>query len=539
MCFKLNKYMIKEALALTKYLPQRVRLTAALCAIGCLLPAIVQAKRLTILYVPLDNRPVCSTYVKQTMEAADCKIILPPDKYIATNEKNGDPDGIWEWLQTKAPKADAAVISTDSLIYGGLVASRTHSISKEQLDARVKRVYELKSMLPIKLYAFSTIMRTPRASKGRVEPPYYSEIGPSIFAYSQLLDKKDQGKLSPSEQLTMQALERNLKKDELGDWLERREKNLAVNQELTHLARNGKFHYFAIGKDDNAPLSATHMEGRKISLSTFDMGNNSFQVLDGVDQLGLLLIARAYNEATGTKPAVYPLYSAGAGAATLPQYSDARLQDSVPQQIVAAGAVQAASAANADLVLALNTPQDGIVKDSTADDNQPFPSVANKNFVGLISNQLKAGRSVSLADISYSNGADNGFMTLLDKSIDITQLAAYNGWNTADNAVGYAIAQGLLAHSMAADAKNRLLRQRVIDDWFYQSNARRAISNDLEKHNREDLKYDLGSAERSILQQAYNDCQELANQYAITRGSKFTLAFPWKRLFEVDVELKK
>lgn len=524
---------------MTKHLPQRVRLTAALCAIGCLLPAIVQAKRLTILYVPLDNRPVCSTYVKQTMEAADCKIILPPDKYIATNEKNGDPDGIWDWLQTKAPKADAAVISTDSLIYGGLVASRTHNISKARLDARVKRVYELKSMLPIKLYAFSTIMRTPRASKGRVEPPYYSEIGPSIFAYSQLLDKKDQSKLSPSEQLTMQALERNLPKASLGDWLERREKNLTVNQELTHLARNGKFHYFAIGKDDNAPLSATHMEGRKISLSTFDMSKNSFQVLDGVDQLGLLLIARAYNEATGVRPAVYPLYSAGVGAATLPQYSDARLQDSVPQQITAAGAVQAANAASADLVLALNTPQDGIVKDSTADDNQPFPSVANKNFIGLISNQLKAGRSVSLADISYSNGADNGFMTLLDRSIDITQLAAYNGWNTADNAVGYAIAQGLLARSMASDAKNKLLRQRLIDDWFYQSNARRAISNDLEKHNREDLKYDLGSAERSILQQAYSDCQELANQYAITRGSKFTLAFPWKRLFEVDVELKK
>lgn len=55
-------------------------------------------------------------------------------------------------------------------------------------------------------------MRTPRASKGRVEPPYYSTIGPSIFAYSQLLDKQDQGKLSPTEKLTMQALERNMKK---------------------------------------------------------------------------------------------------------------------------------------------------------------------------------------------------------------------------------------------------------------------------------------------------------------------------------------
>lgn len=518
---------------------RRHKLAALICTSALLLPASVQAKRLTILYVPLDNRPVCSTYVQQTMEAANCKIILPPEKYIASNEKNGNPDGIWEWLEHKAPKADAAVISTDSLIYGGLVASRTHNISREELQKRVKHLYELKTTLPIKLYAFSTIMRTPRASKGRVEPPYYSTIGPSIFAYSQLLDKQDQGKLSPAERLTMQALERNMKKAELGDWLERREKNLLVNQELTRMARNGKFHYFAIGKDDNATLSATHMEGRKISLSTFDMSRDSFQILDGVDQLGLLLIARAYNEANGTKPSVYPLYSVGAGASTLPQYSDARLQDSVPQQIIAAGAVQAQSADNADLILALNTPQDGIVKDSTADDNQPFASVANKNFVGLIGKQLQSGHSVSLADISYSNGADNGFMQLLSTSGELEHLTAYNGWNTGDNAVGYAIAQGLIARDMSSEARNMLLRQRLIDDWFYQSNARRSVSNELEKHNREDLKYDLATEEKVILQQVTADCQRMVNDCPLTKGTKFSLSFPWKRLFKVDVKIKK
>ena len=518
---------------------RRHKLAALICTAALLLPASVQAKRLTILYVPLDNRPVCSSYVQQTMEAANCKIILPPEKYIASNEKNGNPDGIWEWLEHKAPKADAAVISTDSLIYGGLVASRTHNISQEELQNRVKHLYALKTTLPIKLYAFSTIMRTPRASKGRVEPPYYSSIGPSIFAYSQLLDKQDQGKLSPAERLTMQALERNMKKAELGDWLERREKNLLVNQELTRMARNGKFHYFAIGKDDNATLSATHMEGRKISLSTFDMSRDSFQILDGVDQLGLLLIARAYNEASGSKPSVYPMYSAGAGAATLPQYSDARLQDSVPQQIIAAGAVQAQSADSADLILALNTPQDGIVKDSTADDNQPFASVANKNFIGLIGKQLQAGRSVSLADISYSNGADNGFMQLLSNSGELEHLTAYNGWNTGDNAVGYAIAQGLIARDMSNEARNLLLRQRLIDDWFYQSNARRSVSNELEKHNREDLKYDLATEEKVILQQVTADCQSMVNDCPLTKGTKFSLSFPWKRLFEVDVEIKK
>lgn len=513
-------------------------IVATICTVCLTLPCNVNAKRLTILYIPLDNRPVCADYVQQTMEATGCKIIMPPEKYIANNIRNGNPEQIWDWLQHKAPKADAAVVSTDSLIYGGLVGSRTHNISKSQLNQRLKKLSELKSQLPIKLYAFSTIMRTPRASQGRVEPEYYSRIGPSIFAYSQLLDKKDQGKLSYTEQLKMQALERNLRKDELGDWLERRQKNLFANKELTRMARNGKFHYLAIGKDDNAPLSTTHMEARQLSLSTFDMTTDKFQIIDGVDQLGLLLLTRAYNEASGRRPSIYPLYSIGVGAGTLPQYSDARLQDSVPQQIIAAGGIKSSSLEQADLILALNTPQDGVVKDSTADDNQPFPSIANRNFINIINTQLNAGYKISLADISYSNGADNGFMELFSKSGNLEKLEAYNGWNTADNAVGYAIAQGILATDMSKEDKNQLIRQRLIDDWFYQSNARRCISDDLAKHNREDLKYDLQEAEQAILHKVTEECNYMADKYSITRGTKFNISFPWQRLFEVNIKIK-
>ena len=115
--------------------------------------------------------------------------------------------------------------------------------------------------------------------------------------------------------------------------------------------------------------------------------------------------------------------------------------------------------------MALNTPQDGIVKDSTADDNQPFASVANKNFIGLIGKQLQAGRKVSLADISYSNGADNGFMQLLSNSGELEHLTAYNGWNTGDNAVGYAIAQGLIARDMSSEARNLLRVAAFPTSW--------------------------------------------------------------------------
>lgn len=515
------------------------KLALACCAAGLFFSASAQARELTIIYVPLDNRPVCAGYAEATMKAAGCRIIMPDEKYIASNVQNGNPEKVLEWLEKKAPKADAAVISTDSLIYGGLVGSRTHEIPDAVLEQRIKRLKDLKMSLPIKLYAFSTIMRTPRASKGRVEPPYYSSVGPTIFAYSELLDKKDQGKLAPSEALLMQALERNLPKSQLGDWLERREKNFDVNEELLKLACSNKFHYFAIGKDDNAQLSSTHMEARRLSRMTIGIPDETFQIIDGVDQLGLLLLARAYNEAKGLKPSVYPMYSEGVGPGTLPQYSDSRLQDSVPQQIIAAGGSVASSAAGADLVLALNTPDNGIVQDSTADSNKFFASPANKRFIEAIGRQLNAGSRVSLADISYSNGADNGFMNMLARTDSLDRLAAYNGWNTADNAIGYAIAQGMLSSSMPAAKISQLKKQRLIDDWYYQSNARRFISDELEKHNREDMKYDLGAAHSAILQQVTADCRKLSSSYAATEGAKFTLSFPWNRLFEVDVELEQ
>lgn len=511
-----------------------------ICAASLLAPTSVSAKKLTLLYIPLDDRPVCLDYVQQTMEAADCKIILPPVKYIASHDRNGNPEKITEWLQTKAPKADAAVISTDSLLYGGLVASRTHHISRPQLNQRLQVVRNLSKMLPLRIYAFSTIMRTPKASKGRVEPAYYATLGPSIFAYSELLDKKDQGKLTSKDREKLAALEKELPPAQLKDWLDRRKLNQAINVELTRIARQGKFHYLAIGKDDNATLSATHMEARQLSMITFEVPATTLQIVDGVDQLGLLLLVRAYNEVQGLAPRIYPLYSPGVGPGTLPQFSDARLQDSVPQQITAAGAQVAPTAASADLILALNTPPDGVVKDSTADENQYFASAANKKYVAQLKQLLHEGSTpVSLADISYSNGGDNGFMQLLARSTDLGQLAAYNGWNTADNAVGYAIAQGLLAPYMQDAARLRLLRQRLIDDWYYQSNARRKISDELEKHDREDMKYELLQAQKPVLDFVTKQCQRMAKQYALTKDTQFKLSFPWDRLFEVEVELKK
>ena len=83
--------------------------------------------RNTLLFVPLDNRPVCLDYAVETMKAAGWNVETPPLEYIAGNDHSGNPDKLYEWLAARSATANAIVISSDALIYGGLVDSRTNS----------------------------------------------------------------------------------------------------------------------------------------------------------------------------------------------------------------------------------------------------------------------------------------------------------------------------------------------------------------------------------------------------------------------------
>ena len=492
-------------------------------------------EKAAFLFIPLDNRPVCYSYPVKVMEAAGYKVYTPPEKLLATRTTPADTEKLWKWLESRAEKVDAAVISTDALIYGGLVASRTHLMSLSELEAKVKRLQNLRMDKDTRLYGFSTLMRTPRESYGNVEPAYYSNVGPAIYRYSQLSDKSDLHAETLLEDFEVGAFERNLAKDHLKDWLDRRNKNMEINHQLAMLTRVGRFDYFAIGKDDNAPLSHTHMEARKISLKNAYLSDESFQILPGVDQLGLLLLTRAANALSGRSPKVYPMYVEGVGPKTIPQYSDLPLAKSVPEQVAAAGGKIVYSPEEADVVLAINTPADGTMYDSTSLSNQYYASPANKRYIANLGKMLERGMNISLADVAFSNGGDNGFMNEMSLRGYTDRLSAYNGWNTADNTMGFAIAQGMLAPQIDKENRLMLMRERIIDDWYYQSNGRRIITDELEKNKKTAYKYTLNEMMPGIKKQALDIISRLAANYDITAGTRFDLVFPWNRLFEVDI----
>ena len=127
-------------------------------------------------------------------------------------------------------------------------------------------------------------------------------------------------------------------------------------------------------------------------------------------------------------------------------------------------------------------------------------------------------------------------MLALTNAKAIGGLRAYNGWNTADNSIGYAIAQGTLGKLMKQSDIDRLLRVRLLDDWIYQANIRYRISLGIDQHDFK-LKYDLGKYYNKILGATNRLFRQYVADEPALRGTGYTVEFPWNRMFEVDIRV--
>lgn len=60
-----------------------------------------------------------------------------------------------------------------------------------------------------------------------------------------------------------------------------------------------------------------------------------------------------------------------------------------------------------------------------------------QHFVRMVDAAVAAGYPVGIADIAFSNGADNALMNRLRSAGLLYKIRAYTGWNTATNSTGF------------------------------------------------------------------------------------------------------
>lgn len=494
-----------------------------------------------ILYVPIDNRPIILPQTAEVAEKLGYEVVVPPDEIIGSRTNFGDAEKLWVWLNENAPGATAAVISTDAMLYGSLIASREHNLTAEEIMNRAKKFEEFKKNFPyIPIYAFASIMRTPRmGSPVGNEPKYYQTYGTQIFRYTALKDKAEVTKLTKKESKELEQLEKNIPKEYLDDWFKRRAKNFNALKYFADLTREYTFDYLILGCDDSAPFSQTHLEARHLAEYTKSLGKARCQVMAGADELGVLLISRAVNRDIGEIPLVSAHYNVGKGAYTFPSYGNEIISESVDGAIYAAGGFRINLDNRADFVLAVSTNYDGKTMEANLPGNYTTPRKGTKPFINILKELVEKNYSVGVIDVAYGNGADNALMDQMRLNDLLFKIRAYGGWNTASNSSGFLIGTGVLIRWMDNRDVEDLLLTRYLDDWVYQANVRRVVTDMLAKMP--------GDGSKGMLNDKIKRVDELTSELAmkfvaenITLPQGYLLknilfTHPWNRMYEAGV----
>jgi len=490
-----------------------------------------------LLFIPHDNRPISDEQTADNLRQMNWDIVVPPDEILGGRGILGNPEAVWDWLESEAETANIAVVSSDTLLYGSLVGSRKHDYSAREIDDRLQRLKSFRQQHPgLSLYVFGSIMRTPRSAEasGGEEPSYYASYGSDIFRYTALADKNETEGLTRREKKEYEFLSRLIPKADIDDWMARRDKNYHASLKLIDFARAGNFNYLALGRDDNAPYSQTHMESRKLQAAGKDLGTTKFQAMAGIDEFGLLMLARAVNDWTRTVPFVSVKYNWGRGGNTIPSYSDEKISDTIYAHVTAAGGLVVDSPKKADFVICVNTNPNGRTYEASDRANDGRLREGTRYFADVVSECLDAGYSTCIADVAYANGADNALMELLKDRGLLFKLRAYSGWNTATNSTGYVLSQAMLVSHMTDDACDALLLRRYIDDWAYQANVRGIVARQLGwlrasgTYSSLDERRDAAQQRTTRLMRQF--CEN--NLPPIGDLDYLEVSFPWNRMFE-------
>lgn len=493
-----------------------------------------------ILLLPLDERPCNYRYpLMITQKCDDIELRMPPKKLLGNEKEPADFGALAHWIRENFADCNYAVISVDMLVYGGIVPSRLHYLTEEECASRLSLLTELHTAHPeVKMFAFNLIMRAPAYSSADEEPEYYGVCGAQLWRLGVLKDRACRSICTEAELAELSALNASLAPEVVSDFCHRRNINHKINLRTLSLLKEGILDFLVIPMDDCAPFGWAPMERQEINrtIRNEKLGGSVFSY-SGADEVGCILTARAVNQARGITPSIYPCYSSVYGSQVVPRFEDRPLGENLKWLIAAAGGRTAFSPEDADFMLMVNAPTASGTQmgDVNLPINERDTSYENCRCLPDFAQQLQSliGRkSAIVADLSMANGADEEWMDLLEQRGLLSKLYAYSGWNTAANAAGTCIAQGMICNGNCE--KSALFTcHRILEDWLYMGHLRKDAATYMDTHH---LAFDGGAQEAQIADFILQEMRLLSQDLHLPANVVIDeVTFPWHRLFEIDL----
>lgn len=492
-----------------------------------------------IIYIPLDERPCNYDLPEYALNGVkgEVEIATVPHAMLGYKKTPANLEEIDKWLEKQITNNSLLVLSMDMYMYGGLIPSRLHFKSEQELKARVEKLVNFKNKYPnLKIYPFSSIMRNPHYNSQDEEPDYYEHFGVSLWKRAYISDKIAKGDATKEEKAELKKIV--IPEVIVRDYETRRRKNIENNVRLIELVKNNVFEMMIFPQDDSSPYGYTRNDQDIVLKAISQTGQkDKFHIYPGSDETGVTVVARAYADYKGKQTGFYLFSSTKNGMNVIPKYEDREMIKTLEGHIRAVNG-KFVSKETADFCLAINTP----LKDSyeSFDKYQHTSEELKdlKEFVSKIKELVNSNKKVILVDKKFVNGGDKELIKLLDQEELLNKLYSYMGWNTYGNSLGAALGTAMLAN----DKKNRVWNNvyNVIDAVAYQPTVRIWIrDNILEKYGAD--YFSLRAEAPSVIKIEEEEIKKFMNEWApnlFEKVESFELWHPWNRMFEIGIKLK-
>lgn len=478
-----------------------------------------------IALIPIDNRPVCYSLIKQIAEIdKNLQLFLPERTLLGGLKTVADIQGILEWVDNLEP-VDALVVSLDTIAYGGLIPSRRSRDSLDEIKVRLEMFKDKFSQKGAKIYAFSSIMRISNNNINEEEKEYWDKYGTKIFEYSYTFHKQGFETI-------------DIPNDILSDYLATRRRNFEINKMYLDWLEQGLFDTLVFSKDDCAEFGLNVLESEILKRKIKENNLSAF-VKTGADEIPLTLFSKAVCDYKQKAPKIWTKFLAPEYTYLISKYEDISIARCVQSQIEFSGCEHMEFEEDSDLTLLVNNFEE--------QQGEIVMEVKTKPFAGNLELPKKP---FMIADVRFANGADNKLIEkIFKRGLDLKNFYGYSGWNTSANTLGSLIcaaAVRFLAEDYNEEAFKKLQLTRFLDDWAYQAVVRQILKEKFEaaevklKHNQKNLELTTASKNRPDfrkLKKAMSPYEgKLKRFFGIKSEIKYK--FPWKRFFEVEVIIK-
>ncbi len=492
-----------------------------------------------ILMLPLDERPCNYLFPYKLLEDnPEYHLIMPARDRLGKMKRCADYEYIKSFLLDNAPAANIAVVSVDMLLYGGLLYGRLHHLSSEELLSRLAVLRAMKERNPaLKIYAFQLIMRCPQYSSSEEEPDYYGDCGREIFLLGEAYHKRRLG--LPVDDKLIAAYEKKTA-GHLDDYLTRRKLNTDMNLRTVELLGD-VIDYLVIPQDDSSLYGFIKEDQQRIYGCVQNSGKEHLvQSYPGADEVGMTLVCRAVLKDCGVCPSVELFYNTEGVSQMVPKYEDRALGQSLLSQITAAGCRIANAGAAADFILAVNGVEEIQLEAPGQEQGESYLKDRRLlEFVGRISQELRCGKKVAVADVAYGNGGDLKLAVLLENAGISLDVLTYGGWNTSGNTLGTVISAAALSAVFGKTAgMEKFLALRYYEDVGFCAHSRMYAANRLNDYG---CAYrNLGDKGKEISELVRRETERYLEGLMPSLVDKYKIngcKMPWNRMFETEFEI--